>query len=381
MKLLLLGSTGSIGTSTCNCVRRFKDSFELVGLSANNNVELLARQVGEFNIPSVCVCSAEAAKKASELLPSSCRIFTGRDGLVDLINETEFDVLVNALVGAVGFRPTCAALKCNKKVALANKESLVIGGDLIGSLLADGFGSLIPIDSEHSAILQCLNGEDADTIENITVTASGGPFREMPIDQFEHITVKKALNHPTWAMGQKITIDSSTLMNKGFEVIEAHHLFKMPYNNLKVIIHPQSIVHSMVTFKDGAVMAQCGVPDMELPIQYALTYPKRLPLGNERLDLISAGALTFEAPDYSRFPCLKLCIESGKEGGTLPTVLNASNEVAVQLFLEEKISYIQIAEVIRQALDNHTGEQVESIEQIEAIDTLTRQQINASLIT
>ncbi len=379
MKILLLGSTGSIGTSTCNCVHRFGENFELVGVSANNNVELLAKQVQEFNISSACLCSPDAAEKAPGLLPSSCRIFKGTNGLVDLINETDFDILVNALVGAVGFRPTCAALKRNKKVALANKESLVIGGDLICKLLEKGCGTLIPVDSEHSAILQCLNGEDRETIENIIITASGGPFRKMSAERFEHITVKEALNHPTWAMGKKITIDSSTLINKGFEVIEAHHLFNMSYDKLKIIIHPQSIVHSMVTFYDGAVIAQCGVPDMELPIQYALGYPKRLPLNSKRLDLVDIGSLTFEAPDYTRFPCLKLCIDSGIEGGTLPTVLNASNEIAVQLFLEEKIGYNQIASVIKQALDDHTCEKVETVEQIEEIDKLTRQSIKSKL--
>lgn len=377
MKILLLGSTGSIGTSTCNCIDRFKDMFDLVGVSTNNNVELLAKQVHDFNINTVCVCSSKVAEKASGLLPSSCRILKGEEGLIDLINETDFDVLINALVGAVGFRPTCAALKRNKKVALANKESLVIGGDLISTLLEQGYGSLFPIDSEHSAIMQCLNGEEANTIENITITASGGPFREMPIEQFEQITVKDALNHPTWSMGRKITIDSSTLMNKGFEVIEAHHLFQMSYDKLKIIIHPQSIIHSMVTFNDGAVMAQCGVPDMELPIQYALSYPKRLSLNIKRLDLETIGSLTFEAPDYTRFPCLKLCIDSGNGGGTFPTVLNAANEIAVQLFLEEKIGYNKIAEVIKRELDDHTCQKVESIEQIEDINAFIRKKITS----
>jgi 1-deoxy-D-xylulose-5-phosphate reductoisomerase len=375
MKILLLGSTGSIGSSACNCIRRFKDMFELAGISANNNIELLAEQVNEFNVSSVCICSPQAAQKAHSLLPSSCRIFEGRNSLVDLIKETDFDMMVNALVGAVGFRPTYSALKRNKKVALANKESLVIGGDLISKLLEDGYGTLIPVDSEHSAILQCLNGEESKTIENITITASGGPFRELPIEQFKDITVKEALNHPTWSMGKKITIDSSTLINKGFEAIEAHHLFRMPYQKLNILIHPQSIIHSMVTFHDGAVMAQCGVPDMELPIQYALGYPKRLPLNNMRLDLTQIGSLTFEKPDFNRFPCIKLCLDTGSEGGTLPTVLNAANEIAVQLFLEGKIGYNQISEIIEKALNSHNSERIEAVEQIEEVDENTRQNI------
>ncbi len=372
MKILLLGSTGSIGTSTCQCIRRFKDSFKLVGVSANNNIDKLAQQVTEFNLSSVCICSNDAAQKAKEILPSSCRIYKGRRGLIDLINETDFDIMVNALVGAVGFSPTYTALKRNKKVALANKESLVIGGDLICKLLKKGYGELIPVDSEHSAIFQCLNGEKTKNIECITITASGGPFRTKPIEEFNTITPEEALNHPTWEMGNKITIDSSTLINKGFEVIEAHHLFNIPYNKLTVVVHPQSIVHSMVTFHDGAMIAQCGIPDMELPIQYALSYPDRLPISSKRLDLSEIASLTFQKPDFRKFPCLKYCIEYGEEGETLPTVLNAANEIAVEMFLNKKIGFNQIPKIIKQTCDNHHKEKVENVEQIEEIDKITR---------
>ncbi len=375
MKILLLGSTGSIGTSTCNCVRRFKDSFKLVGISTNNNLKRLAEQVKEFNVPSVCICSKEKLQNVHTVLPENISIFKGKEGLEKLVNETDFDILLNALVGAVGFRPTVAALKRNKRVALANKESLVIGGDLISELLKQGHGELIPVDSEHSAIMQCLNGEKRDNIETITITASGGPFLKTQIEDFKDITPQEALNHPVWSMGKKITIDSSTLINKGFEVIEAHHLFNMPYNQLQVMIHPQSIIHSMVTFHDGAVIAQCGLPDMELPIQYALSYPERFPIASKRLDLIDIGLLTFAEPDYERFPCLKLCIDAAKQGGTLMTVLNAANEIAVLQFLNGKIGYNQIPVIIENELNRHSNQKADHVEVIEETDYKTRESI------
>lgn len=372
MKILLLGSTGSIGTSTCNCIRRFKEKFELVGLSANNNVNLLQKQIEEFDIFSVFIGSQSGYENAKKQLPSSVHIFHGETGLVDLVNNTDFDILVNALVGAVGFKPTVAALKKNKRVALANKESLVIGGDLITDLIARGQGELLPIDSEHSALLQCLNGEESSSVESLTITASGGPFRDKLAESFKNITREEALNHPTWVMGAKITIDSSTLINKGFEVIEAHHLFNLSYDKLNVLIHPQSVIHSMVTFHDGAVMAQCGVPDMELPIQYALTFPKRLPIMGERLDLAAYGSLTFYEPDFELFPCLRYCIEAGKKGGTITTVLNAANEIAVNSFLNGDITYLQIGELIDAALNRHDNKKADSIEIIEDVDRNTR---------
>ncbi|MGD9200927.1 MAG: 1-deoxy-D-xylulose-5-phosphate reductoisomerase [Chitinispirillia bacterium] len=375
MKILLLGSTGSIGKNVCNCIRRFKDTFELTGLSCNINYKELIKQINEFNIRSACIGSSVAVEKARSVLPDSVRIFEGKQGLIDLITETEYDVVLNALVGAVGFRPTVTALKKKKRVALANKESLVIGGELISSLLDQGYGQLIPVDSEHSAILQCLNGEDYNTVENIIITASGGPFRKLPADKFKFITPQDALNHPNWDMGNKITIDSATLANKGFEVIEAHYLFNQPYENLNVIIHPQSIIHSMVTFHDGAIIAQCGVPDMELPIQYALTFPKRYPFISSRVDLSKIHEFTFYKPDLQRFPCLKYCIDAGKQGGTITTVLNASNEIAVQLFLENRINFNQIPQIIDKALNEHKNQKTDSVELIEEIDKQTRNNI------
>jgi 1-deoxy-D-xylulose-5-phosphate reductoisomerase len=283
-RLLLLGSTGSIGASTLNCVRRLKDRFTVVGLSARSNVDKLINQIEEFSPLAVCVTDIAAVKKIKDRFPG-ITVFGGPGSLEAFVAAVDFDTMLNALVGAVGLRPTVAALLRNKRVALANKESLVIGGDYIRSLLKKGKGSLVPVDSEHSAILQCLAGAADGVVESIILTASGGPFRNLLLIAFVHITPEQALNHPTWAMGRKITIDSATLMNKGFELIEAHHLFQLPYEKLRVWIHPQSIIHSLVEFHDGAVMAQLGLPDMELPIQYALSYPGRLPLNGRRLSL------------------------------------------------------------------------------------------------
>jgi 1-deoxy-D-xylulose-5-phosphate reductoisomerase len=372
MKIVLLGSTGSIGMSACNCIRRFPQRFSLVAVSAKNKTDQLLRQAREFCTGAVCVGDTSRAQEVQSGLPSGVRVFWGEAGLEQLVNETDFDVLLNALVGAVGLRATVAALKRNKCVALANKESLVVGGDYITSLLNRGMGQLIPVDSEHSAIQQCLSGEDISSVESIILTASGGPFRELPLNTMASVTPADALNHPTWTMGKKITIDSATLVNKGFEIMEAHHLFAMPYDRLRVVIHPQSIIHSMVEFHDGAVMAQLGVPDMELPIQYALSFPKRLMLKSKRLNLVDIGTLTFSEPDFNRFPCLKLCLEAGIAGGTAPVVLNAANEIAVQAFLDGRIRFNQIAQTIEAALNGHEVVRADDLETIEKIDKETR---------
>jgi 1-deoxy-D-xylulose-5-phosphate reductoisomerase len=373
VKIVLLGATGSIGTSACNCIRRFPELFEITGLSAQSSKEKLLGLAQEFQPDSVCIGEAVSADALRKSLGTSVRVFTGEAGLEELVNETDFDILLNALVGAVGLRATVAALKRNKRVALANKESLVVGGDYITSLLQNGSGRLVPVDSEHSAILQCLGGENHSAVESILLTASGGPFRTRPLDRFEDIRPRDALNHPTWRMGKKITIDAATLVNKGFEVIEAHHLFAMPYDRLRVVIHPQSIVHSMVEFHDGAIIAQMGVPDMELPIQFALSYPQRLPLRTKRLNLAQLGELTFFEPDFSRFPCLRLCLDAGRSGGTMPAVLNAANEVAVAAFLDGRIGFNRIADVLRLALDNHSPVPVSGIEVVEEADRKTRE--------
>jgi 1-deoxy-D-xylulose-5-phosphate reductoisomerase len=381
MKIVLLGSTGSIGTNACNCIRRFPDRFSLVAVAANRNAKSALAQVREFGCRALCIGDESVAHGIEGEVPAGVRLFSGEEGLERLVDETDFDVLLNALVGAVGLRATVAALKRNKCVALANKESLVVGGDYITSLLNRGMGQLIPIDSEHSAIQQCLTGEDASSVESIILTASGGPFRELPLDKMAAVTPQEALNHPTWVMGKKITIDSATLVNKGFEVIEAHHLFAMPYEKLRVIIHPQSIVHSMVEFHDGAVMAQLGVPDMELPIQYALSFPRRLMLKSRRLNLAGIGALSFCEPDYRRFPCLKLCLDAGRTGRTAPVVLNAANELAVAAFLDGRITFGRIAQTIESALSGHSPLDIDGLEIIEEVDRKTRASVEKTIQT
>ncbi|HEX3019869.1 MAG TPA: 1-deoxy-D-xylulose-5-phosphate reductoisomerase [Chitinispirillaceae bacterium] len=379
-KVLLLGSTGSIGTSTLNCIRRFADRFSIAGLAAGRNLRLFSEQIREFRPESVYIAeSKDAERLGSEF--GGIRVYTGAEGLVELVKQTECDIVLNALVGAVGFRPTIAALEANRRVALANKESLVMGGDLICQMIGSGKGELLPVDSEHSAILQCLNGAQSSTIESIILTASGGPFRNLAKEDFAFITPEQALNHPTWSMGKKITIDSATLMNKGFEVIEAHHLFSLSYSKLKVLIHPQSIIHSMVEFHDGAVLAQLGVPDMELPIQYALSYPQRFPISGKRLSLAEIGSLDFAEPDFDRFPCLRLCLEAGEMGGTAPAVVNAANEIAVGAFLENKIKFCEIAQIVAYALRTHKNAPADSVETIQETDKVTRQRILKNLLS
>lgn len=371
--IILLGSTGSIGTSTLNCIRRYPDRFRVVGLTAGNNAGLLARQIEEFHPAGVCLGDSDAAGELEGILGEHVRCYCGDEGLVQLLEETESDIVVNALVGAVGLRPTVAALKKGNRVALANKESLVIGGELITALLNSGRGELVPVDSEHSAILQCLSGTKGTTdVESIILTASGGPFRTREAGTFDLISPEEALDHPTWSMGRKITIDAATLMNKGFEVIEAHHLFSISYERLRVCIHPQSIIHSMVEFHDGAILAQLGCPDMELPIQYALAWPERLPMEGKRLSLAEAGRLDFCDPDFDRFPCLKLCIDAGTRGGTAPAVVNAANEVAVAAFLDNKIRFGDIARIVATALDVHTVMDATTLEAVEKADAATR---------
>jgi 1-deoxy-D-xylulose-5-phosphate reductoisomerase len=369
LRILLLGSTGSIGTSALNCIRRLPGRFSVAGLSAGKNIKKLAEQIREFKPGAVYAAEPGAGKRLPGVL-----VYSGPCGLEKLVSELDYDVLLNALVGAIGLRPTAAALKRGKRVALANKESLVIGGDYIRTLL-DRSGSIVPVDSEHSAILQCLSDVKDPAVESIILTASGGPFWGLPAGEFAGITTEQALNHPTWSMGKKITIDAATLMNKGFEVIEAHHLFHLPYERLRVWIHPQSIIHSLVEFHDGAVMAQLGLPDMELPIQYALSYPERLPMAGRRLSLPEIGRLEFFEPDDRRFPCLRLCIEAGKKGGTAPAVVNAANEVAVESFLAGRIPFTSIAEIAAFALEKHGARPADSLETIEEADREVRNSV------
>ncbi len=378
LRILLLGATGSIGDSTLNCVRRYPERFRLAGLAARRSHEKLTAAARELEVSAACLTDPDAAAAMRSAVGRSMHICEGAGGIMELMDSVEHDIVVNAVVGAAGLAPTVAALRRGKRVALANKESLVVGGHLIRELTDSGHGEIVPVDSEHSAILQCLNGEDRGCVESIILTASGGPFRDYSLERFAAITPAQALRHPTWNMGAKITIDSATLMNKGLEVIEAHHLFRLPYDRLRVCVHPQSIVHSMVEFHDGAVMAQMGMPDMELPIQYALEYPKRLPLPGERLDLARAGTLSFAAPDFERFPCLKLCIDAGEKGGAAPVVLNAANEVAVRCFLDGAVGFTAIAGIIEHALDRVDGA-TDTLEAVLELDRHTRRTVHESL--
>jgi 1-deoxy-D-xylulose-5-phosphate reductoisomerase len=378
-KILLLGSTGSIGRNTCNCVRRFRERFSVAGMAAGSNVDLLIEQIREFSPSSAYIADKENADKIKGLFGDKVKVYYGGDGLERIVNETGYDILLNALVGAVGFKPTVAALKRGKRAALANKESLVIGGDCIRAVLGGDpiIPRLLPVDSEHSAILQCIQaGGGIDAAESIIVTASGGPFRNLPKESLSAITPEQALNHPTWSMGKKITIDSATLMNKGFEVIEARHLFDFPYERIRVCVHPQSIVHSMVEFRDGAVIAQLGLPDMELPIQYALSWPERFPIPGKRLSLPDVGSLDFLEPDMDKFPCLKFCIEAGKIGGTAPAAINAANEVAVNLFLNKKIGFTDIAKIVEEELNAHKSVPADSVDTIMGVDNEIRERVS-----
>ena len=378
-RILLLGSTGSIGTSALRCIGRLPDRFSVAGLSAGKNVDALIGQIERFRPSAVCVAEKTGRERIVNRFPGLA-VYCGVDGLQRFAEEMDYDVMLNALVGAVGLRPTVAGLRRNKRIALANKESLVIGGDYLQILLDAGHGSIVPIDSEHSAILQCLGDVKDPAVESIILTASGGPFRELPKENFSTVTPGQALDHPTWSMGRKITIDAATLMNKGFEVIEAHHLFHVPYEQLRVWIHPQSIIHSLVEFHDGAVMAQLGLPDMELPIQYALSYPERLPLNGRRLSLPEVGRLEFSEPDYERFPCLRLCFEAGRQGGTVPAAINAANEVAVEAFLAGRIPFTAIAGVVKFAFEKHEKYPAVSLETIEQADRATREMVSRDLI-
>lgn len=364
-KIAILGSTGSIGTQALDVVRQHPDQFIVSAISANSNITLLEEQVREFSPKYVVVYDENKAKELKENVKDlQVIVLAGMDGLIEIATLEGVDILLTALVGMIGIRPTIAGIKAGKDIALANKETLVTAGHIIMDLVKQYKVKLLPVDSEHSAIFQCLNGEHNKEVEKILLTASGGPFRGKTREQLEKVTLEDALKHPNWAMGRKITIDSSTLMNKGLEVIEAHWLFQMPYENIQVVVHPQSYIHSMVQFRDGGIMAQIGCPDMRLPIQYAFTYPNRATLQGERLDFWKINSFTFEKPDMETFKGLALAYEAGKIGGSMPTVYNASNECAVSLFLDRKITYLQITEIVERCMKAHTVIENPSLEQI-----------------
>lgn len=353
-KIAVLGSTGSIGTQTLEVVRANSD-IKVVSLAAGSNIQLLEKQIREFKPVIACVFNEEKAKELKERVADlSVKIVSGMDGLVETAIVEEAEIVVTAVVGMIGIRPTIAAMEAGKDIALANKETLVTAGHIIMPLSKSKQVKILPVDSEHSAIFQCLNGEDKREIQRILLTASGGPFRGKTREEMRNIRVEDALKHPNWAMGRKITIDSSTMVNKGLEVMEAKWLFGVEFEDVEVVVQPQSIIHSMVEFSDGAVMAQMGTPDMKLPIQYALYYPHRRHLDGKRLDFSALSQITFEAPDMVNFPGLRLAYEVGKTGGSAPTVFNAANEMAVSLFLNKKIGYLDITDIIEQAVEEIT---------------------------
>lgn len=370
--IAILGSTGSIGRNSLEVIRNLGERFRVVYLTANKNIDLLQKQIAEFRPKGVGLLDEYNGSVLRKTMNGSVEVFSGEDGLEEIVSRDDIDIVISSLVGFAGLKPTIAALRKGKTVALANKETLVAAGQIITQLVQEYNAKLIPIDSEHSAILQCLVGEDRSHIAKLILTASGGPFLETPKERFATLTVEEALHHPNWKMGNKITIDSATLMNKGLEVIEAHWLFSLPPERIEVVIHPQSIIHSMVEFIDGSVKAQLGVPDMKIPIQYALTYPDRSPLNGVRVDFPKLQSMTFYEPDREKFRCLQLAYDALSLGGTAPSVLNAANEIAVEAFLNRRISFQKIPELIDQALSSHKVQPKPELEHIIEADSGTR---------
>ena len=366
--IMLLGSTGSIGTQTLEVVRRNPD-MKVVSLAAHSNITLLKQQIDEFAPELVCVYDeAKAVALEKQLSGSKTKVVTGMDGLIACATLTAGNIVVAAVVGMIGIRPVIEAIKAKKDIAFANKETLVTAGHIIMPLVEKMGVAFLPVDSEHAAIFQCLNGEHHSEIEKIILTAAGGPFRGKKRKDLEDVTVEDALKHPNWSMGNKITIDSSTMVNKGLEVIEAKWLFDVAFDQIEVVLQPQSIIHSMVEFKDGAVMAQLGTPDMRVPIEYALFYPERRSLSGDRLDFSKLSQITFEKPDYKVFRGLSLAIEAGKTGGTMPTVFNAANERAVAKFLKGEIKYTDIVRSIEKCMDAHKVSAHPDLEEILATE-------------
>ena len=370
-KIAILGSTGSIGTQTLDIVRKESD-LQVTAMAAGSNVELMERQVREFRPESVAMWTEEAANDLrGRLKDLPVRVTYGMEGLLEVAVHEKAEVLVTAIVGMIGIRPTIAAIERGKTIALANKETLVTAGHIIMPLAAKQGVSILPVDSEHSAIFQSMHGENRARVEKILLTASGGPFRGKKREELMSMTVEDALNHPNWSMGKKVTIDSASLVNKGLEVMEAKWLFDVELEQIQVVVHPQSIIHSAVQYADGGIMAQLGVPDMKLPIQDALFYPDRRPMDTKRVDLFSLKQLTFEEPDTDTFRGLELAYQAARRGGTLPTVFNAANEMAVALFLQRKITFLQIPELIECSMENHQVTDAPSVEKILETETET----------
>lgn len=375
-RVALLGSTGSMGTQSLEVIAQHPDLLQLEVIAANSSADMLIQQALKYKPNIVVVVQEDAYLRVREALADEdVKVFCGEQSLCDVCEMECVDIVLSCIVGVAGLRPAYHALECGKPLALANKETLVVAGELMTRTAQKMQTCILPVDSEHSAIFQCIVGEQHSAIEKIIITASGGPFRGWKKEQLEEVTLAKALKHPNWSMGPKVTIDSSTLMNKGLEVIEAEWLFDMPIDKIEPIVHPQSIVHSMVQFQDGSIKAQLGVPDMKLPIQYALTYPYRLGNDFKRLSFLDYPNLTFEKPDLEVFPCLNIAFEASRKGGNMPCVMNAANEVAVKLFLQEKIRYVDIPRVIEEALSNASFCVPSSVDEYLSIDQETKRKL------
>ncbi|RQD67790.1 MAG: 1-deoxy-D-xylulose-5-phosphate reductoisomerase [Tindallia sp. MSAO_Bac2] len=373
----ILGSTGSIGKQTLDVVRQHPDSFQVEAMTAHRNKDLLLEQIYEFKPAIASITSKEDAEWLKANAGSETTIYHGMQGIIEAATCTAADLVLNSLVGSMGLLPTCQAIKAGKTLALANKESLVAGGSLVMKLAKIHNVDILPVDSEHSAIFQCLRGENTRQVSRIILTASGGPFRTLDKNQIESMDPSCALKHPNWSMGQKITIDSATMMNKGLEVIEAKWLFNLNSNQIDVLIHPESIIHSMVEFVDTSVIAQLGLPDMRVPIQFAISYPERIPLKTEKLNLSSLSQLNFEEADMDRFPNLKLAFNAMDIGGTMPCVLNAANEHLVPMYLEGKVSFYQMAHIIEKTMHKHKSFVYESVQELHEVEEWVEEQINA----
>ena len=378
-RVILLGSSGSIGESTCKVARALPDKMKIVGLGVAKSTERLLEQAKEFGVKALAVSDPQAAEKVKSKLPAGAKFFPGAEGLARMVEETDADMVLVAIVGTAGLAPALAALRRGKDLAVASKEILVLAGSAVMAEAKKRKRQVLPVDSEHNAIFQCLQGANEKEVRKVILTASGGPFRQSRAAELEKVTVAQALKHPTWSMGKKITIDSATMFNKGLEMIEAHWLFGLPMKQVEVVVHPQSIVHSMVEFIDGSVLAQLSVTDMCFPIQYAVTFPERMPSGLPPLDLAKFGSLTFEAPDEKRFPALRLAREAGEAGGTLPGVFNAANEVAVEAFLAEQISFPRIWGMVDEVMQKHTTLSSPDLEAIIEADRWARSEAKVRL--
>lgn len=372
-KIAILGSTGSIGTQALEVIAAHPNDFQVVAVTADSNIDLLEKQIRQFRPRLAAMTNPNAAAELTHRLSGLVPVFSGKNGLIELIGETDADIVLTSIVGAAGIEPTIAAIQAKKTIALANKETLVAAGELIMPMAKEKGVAILPVDSEHSAIFQCLEGQRSENVSKLIVTASGGPHFNRDLAEFSQITVEQCLRHPTWSMGNKITIDSATMFNKGLEVIEAHWLFTMPYDQIEIVIQPQSIIHSMIQLKDGSVLAQLGMPDMRPPIQYAFSYPKRLSHDvGQAINWKDLRSIDFFAPDLAKFPSIQYAYEAGREGGTMPCVLNGANEVAVEAFLRKRISFTRIYEIVKKTMDHHKAMPADSLETIQRADHWAR---------